>query len=148
MYVTSQVLLWGGRPFRLVHSRGCSGYWQPPSPSLARHPMSHPRADVAQAQEVAEPASDGGCLATLLLSMRILEIFIISMGTKLYPEPFYTPSRSAVARPRPCQMVTESFRSLTTVEVSNYLCHFFDFSSCEGELASNIELVTGMRGWG
>ena len=111
--------------------------------------MSHPRADVAQAQEVAEPALlEGGCLATLLWSMRTLKIFIISMGTKLYPEPFYTPSRSAVARARPCQMVTESFRSLTTVEVSNYLCHFFDFSSCEGELASNIELVTGMRGRG
>ena len=109
--------------------------------------MSHPRADVAQAHEAAEPALDGGCLATLLLSMQIVKIFIISMGTKHEPEPI-TALRPAVARAHPCRMVTRSFRSLTKVEVSEYLCHFFDFSSCEGELASNIELVTGMRGWG
>ena len=110
--------------------------------------MSHPRADVAQAQEVAEPALlEGGCLATLLLSMRTLKIFIFSMGTKLYCAPILR-WLSGIARANPCQMLTRSFRSLTEEEVSDYLCHFFDFSSCEGELASNIELVTGMRGWG
>ena len=108
--------------------------------------MSHPRADVAQAQEVAEPALlEGGCLATLLWSMRTLKIFIISMGTKLYCAPIFPRSLSGIARANPCQMVTRSFRSLTEEEVSDYLCHFFDFSSCEGELASNIELVTGAR---
>ena len=86
-------------------------------------------------------------MATLLSLAKPLKVCMISMGSNLRHAAVVAMETSVTAPGNPWAMVT-SFRSLTKVEVSDYLCHFFDFSSCEGELASNIELVTGMRGWG